>query len=484
MITNVAEPELIEQLPVQRPVGLASVTAAAVAFAMVLLCVGGLGPAAAQRVQMLTSITLMALLVWLLTLVANRNNLAAHVGYLMMLFGAFYWFVSPAFFMSLQADAPVGSRYGMMLRPQSITTACLYVAAYVLASVVTYWICYSIAMRWSDRATACSVPDKVYWIILALFLAGFVPYLLFGGGLESIIQAVMAGRSSRAPWKSGSLGDQRSALYYLSRSGMVAAAGFAGSWALLAKEARHRALLLGIFGFTTVLVFFDGGTRSWVALAAVPTVLAWIAYVVKNRLTLGRVFAFLLVIVGIQLAFEFARASRTHGWSFDRITAIDPLKRKFDNDFFTDLAVSVDLVPKRHTYFYLDDFWAFVSHPIPRFVWNDKPISPVLLYYNEIVFKGLLSNKGNKLPSHIGQFHMSFGAIAVAILGVLSGAISALASAMMRSRFVGLSHLGAVLATWWFIMARGVYPGWTYVLIFAWIVTALGFRVMRWPKTA
>jgi hypothetical protein len=480
MITNVIERRDIEIPTIQQqPVGLASMAAAVVAMALVLLFVGGLGPAAADKIQLITSIVMVGLLIWLLTLVANRGGLAPHMGYLMMLFGFFYWFISPAFFLSLQMEGSVAQRYGMMLRPNSIATACIYVAAYTMFSVISYWLCYSFALRRSIRNETNCVPDKIYLLIIGLFLCGFIPYLVFGGGLENVIQSVMAGRSARPPWKSGSLGDQRSALYYLSRSGMVAAAGLAGTWALLAKESRYRLVLIGTFGVTTLLVFLDGGTRSWAALAAVPTALAWISYSVKNRLTLGKVFAFLLILASIQLAFEFARISRNHGWNLESVKAIDPLKREFDNNFFSELTVAVDLVPQRRGYFHLGDFWAFVSHPVPRFLWENKPVSPVLLYYNDVVFKGLLSGAGNKLPSHIGQFHMSFGAVGVLILGVISGIVSAFASAMIQSRFIGLSHLGAVLATWWFIMSRGVYPGWTYVVIFAWILIAFGFRSSR-----
>ena len=479
MITSAVESLPTPVLTRQRPVGLASTAAAAACFALVVLIVGGLGPAGAGKIQLVSSIALTILSVWLLTLVANRVGLAPHVGYLMMLFGAFYWFISPAFLIALQPEIRVGERYGLMLSPASITTACLYLSGYVFAGVVTYWLSIGMARRWTNRAERIAVPDKIYLIIIALFLAGFIPYLLFGGGLENVLHAIMAGRSEKAPWKAGALGDERSALYYLSRSGLVAAAGFAGTWAMLARESRHRPLLLGIFCFTTLIVFFDGGTRSWVALAVIPTFLAWITYTMKQHLTLGKVFLCLAVICGIQFAFEFARASRMGGWDLERVKVIDPLKRKFDNDFFTDLTVCVDLVPRRRDYFYFGDFWGFVSHPVPRFLWRDKPISPILLYYNGTVSQGLLGSRGNKLPSHIGQFHMSLGMLGVTILGVLSGVISAFSSAMLSSRFVGLSHLGAVLATWWFIMARGVYPGWSYVLLFAWVITSFGFRVMR-----
>ena len=72
---------------------------------------------------------------------------------------------------------------------------------------------------------------------------------------------------------------------------------------------------------------------------------------------------------------------------------------------------------------------------------------------------------------------MSFGLLGVAGLGILSGYVSSLASALMQSRQVRLSHVGGAVATWWFLMGRGVYPAWTYVVLFAVVISLLGFRI-------
>lgn len=458
----------------QRPLGLPSVIAVCIAFAIVLMFVGNLGPVNTDRLQMATGLVLAIVITWLLASVSRRHGLGAHVGYLTMLMGTIYWYVAPAFFLSLRTDIEVTERYGLRLRPESVGTACICIAAYTLMSVLAYWLFY---VRWVKKIE--SVRDKkpsglFYPAIFGLFLIGFVPYVLFGGGLENIIKALGQGRAVEAPWKSGPLGDGRSALYYISRSGMVAAAGFAGTWGVL-QRSRQRGVLLGVFLATLTLVFFDGGTRSWVALGAVPTVLAWLAFRFRERMTLGNVIIAILVVSATQFTFEFARASRMLGWNRKALMSIDPLKREFDNDFFSELVVSVDLVPQRHSYFYLDDLWAFVAHPVPRALWSGKPISPVLSYYNDVVADGILA-RANKLPSHIGQFYMSFGYVGVVLLGLLSGMISAIASALMQSRHVRLAHVGGAIAAWWFLMGRGVYPAWSYVVLFALAISIVGFR--------
>ncbi len=453
-----------------------SVGLCAFALALTLLFAGGIGPGSIQMLQFVVSSMLLLLILSLVILVSKGGRLSQHMGYLMMLFGAVYWFVAPSLMISLQSDYSITSRYGMMVHPKSISTACAYMTLFVTSSVWVYWLCLPRAVACGLRTEGDRDANRIHLLILALFLAGFIPYILFGGEIEYVIKSILAGRTTRPPWKAGALGDERSAVYYLSRSGMVAAASFAGSWAFLSTKSRLRLPLLGIFFVTCVLVYFDGGTRSWLALTAVPVLLTWATRTLKNRITLSHLCIFFVAVLALQLTFEFARVSRNRGWHLSNIQYIDPWQREFDNDFVSELAVAIELVPRRHDYFMLGDFWAFISHPVPRFLWREKPTSPILVYYNDAVFFGLFAGRGNKLPSHLGQFHMSFGWAGIVLLGSIAGVVGAYATGLMRSGFVPFVHLGAALATWWFIMGRGVYPGWTYVLLFTWILAVFGFR--------
>lgn len=454
----------------------ASALLAITCFSLTLLLCGITG-SSTDGVQIAMSTAIVLAMAIQVVLLARRQLLSAHIGFLMMLFGVFYWFVAPAFFIAI-GDSKVGDRYSLSVSPTAILQGCLHVSLYFATSVITYWCIFNRVLARYQRAERPYKLDKFYLMIFGLFVAGLMPYIIFGGGLENIIQALMSARSTHRPWKAaGALGDQRSALYYLSLSGMVAAGGFAGTWAILQPEAKLRIPMLTIFGITGILVFLDGGTRSWVALACIPAVLAWIGTTMRHHFTLGKIAMIALLICVVQLAFEAAREARSTGWRWSELTAIDFSERKFDNDFFTDVALSADLVPRRHEYFAMGDVWAFFSHPVPRFLWSDKPVSPILVYYNDAVHASFLrGKKGNKLPSHIGQFYMSFGMAGVVIVGILSGVIGAISSAMIVSRFTGLCHLGALLSVWWFLMSRGVYPGWTYAVLFAWLIVRFGFR--------
>ncbi len=466
----------------QLPLPIISIAISSICFALSLL-IGETVISASPRMALFYSafIVLLSLVTLVCIVVFQAGQTSKHIGYLILLLGVFYWFASPAMGFALASDGYVGDRYGIRVSREAVVQSCTYLALFLAVAITTYWLMFPrISTRINARSFA-STPLGLPFVIFGLFFCGLIPYLVFSDGVQHIVTSLLAGRTEIRPWKSddGALGNFRSAVYYFCISGFVAAGGFAGTWGTMMEKSRGlRSAYLGIFAFTTVIMYFDGGTRSWVALAVLPTVLAWLASTLKKRrLTIGRIVFLVGLIVAVQLAFEIARASRHRGWSTENARKVDLRDRHFDNDFFTDLAVSVELVPREHPYFYADDFIAFVTHPIPRFLWENKPISGILIFYNDRVHTGLLSKHGgNKLPSHLGQFYMSFGTWGVVLLGMLAGLISAVASGMIRSNHMGICHLGSLVAVWWFLMSRGVYPGWVYPVLFCWLILAVGFR--------
>lgn len=467
------------------PVPIMSIAAAFFCLAMSMLVSEAIGSVTPSTGLLYSSTLIVITLIGLVGLVLTQPGIAGkHVAYLILLLGVFYWFASPALGYALSADRYVGDRYRIHVSRESLAKSCTYIALFLTMSVVTYWLVFPrISSRINSRQLA-RTPVGLPYILLGLFLCGMIPYLLFTDNLTHIISSLLAGRTEVRPWKSeGPLGNYKSAVYYFCVSGFVAAGGFAGTWgAMMERSEGLRRIYLGIFALTATVMYFDGGTRSWVALAVIPTVLAWFARTLQSRLTIGRVAFLLGLVCAVQMSFEVARAARHRGWSRDNLQHVNLSRRHFDNDFFTDLAIAVELVPREHGYFYTDDLFAFVTHPIPRFVWRNKPVSSILVFYNDRVHKGYFKKKsGNKLPSSIGQFYMSGGTLGVMLLGILAGLISATASGLIRANHMGLCHFGSLMAVWWFLMSRGVYPGWTYPLFFNWIILIVGFRSVRRP---
>lgn len=442
-----------------------------------VLVAAGFSAATSRLLIFIAGLVVLIVTGWLTWLVARSRRLKDHLGYLMMLFGLVYWFAIPALVTATNTSQYLGEKYGIHVTPRAAAWTSMYLVLYLALAVWSYWLTRpGLVATFQDR-TVPLVTSWFYLGVLGLFLAGLVPYIVHGGGIKHVMHELLLGRSGQQPWKAeGALGDHRSALYYVCISGFVAAAGLAGSWAIFTPGSLFRRTFLAIFAIGGTIVLLDGGTRSWVALAWLPTLLVWIATTMKTRVNLERIAGILVLICAFQLLFEVARASRNHGWSLDRVRSMDFRERHFDNDFFTDAAVAVELVPRRHPYFGIGDIVAFAAHPVPRFLWKNKPVPPILIYYNEVVHHGLLKKKGNKLPSHIGQAHMSFGPLGVVLLGVAAGLIAGVSSALLGSSDIGKSHLGSLLAVWWFLMGRGIYPGWTYPLIFAWILLTFGFR--------
>lgn len=463
---------------------LISMAVAVGGFAITLVILGIYGTVP-RRPILWTSLVLCLEVAWLARIAARRSELGNHFGYLMMLFGVCYWFAIPAIPFGVQGERYVGDRYELTVTQKATTSACFSIALFHFASVLAYWASYGSFSRRAQRWPTTRPAAQFYMILIGLFLMGFLPFMLYGGTWREILTQLLHARAATPSWKSatGAIGDERSALYYLCVSGFVAAGGFAGTWAILSRDPMLRKTLIAMYLVAGAVVYLDGGTRSWIALAWLPAALAWIVVTLRHKITLFRIVACLLVIAAVQIVFETARAWRSVGFSWNRILTTDLSELHFDNDFFTDVAVSRDLVPHRHPYFGFGDVVAFVTHPIPRFLWKDKPISPVLLYYNEKVYHGFLQRRGNKLPSNIGQAHMCFGSFGVVTLGLLSGWLAALASVLMSSEGLERQHLGALLSIWWFLMARGIYPGWMYPLIFVLILVGIGFNRQEQKST-
>jgi hypothetical protein len=442
-----------------------------------ILLTAGLSSASPRTVVLasgVVSIITVAILVWIL---ARSKQLKDHIGYLMLMAGLLYWYALPALTLALDTTRYIGERHSVHVTPNALTRTSIYVVLYLTAAVWTYWLLLPTLSRWEQKQATQTVSVWFYLGIFALFLAGFVPYLIHGGGIQNIIKELLTGRANSHPWRAeGALGDHRSVVYYICISGFVAASSMAGTWALFSPHPMFRRSFAGMFLFAGLILFLDGGTRSWVALAWVPTILVWIASTLRSRMSLERILVTVVVLVSLQLVFEIARGSRNTGWSLKTIKKMDFSEIHFDNEFFTDAAVSSEIVPKRHPYFGLGEAYFFATHPVPRFLWKNKPVPPALMYYNEVVHAGLLSKQGNKLPSHIGQAHMSLGTLGVILLGLLGGAISVFSSVWIGSKNICRCHIGSVAAVWWLLMGRGIYPGWTYPLIFAFILVALGLR--------
>lgn len=423
---------------------------------------------------------LLAVVVAAVSVATKWETLSGNLGYLLVLCSVLFWFLLPAFEILLSEGREFGDRYNLTVKDTSVCWAFTQLALFLSVFVTTYW--WLCRLNFFLRLTFSQREPRSFLLVLIVLtlLAGLSPYFLFGDSLQSVISDILAARSLIKPWEGpGVLGDERSALLNLSLALLVAAGSFVGTWGLLTRaNTGLRVIGVTVCIAVATLIYFDQGTRTWVALALLPPFVAWgVANGRDRRLWKGLALLSLLGI--LQAAFEIVRNARTEGWTRETIETVSLYTPHFDNDFMTDLVMSVDLVPKLHGYFGFGDFLAFVVNPVPRAIWPDKPISPILLFYNEQVYRDFLTTSSTKLPSIVGQFYMSLGFFGVALLGLLAAFVAVFTSRSLSSVDIFVVHGGALVAVWWFLQFRGLLPGWIYPLIVYFLLTRVGSRRPR-----
>ena len=340
-------------------------------------------------------------------------------------------------------------------------------------SVWAYWMTTRTTPVLPDlkRLAAEPLNNKAPWFALGgLFLLGVAPFLVLSGGdVLSVIQGVVGGRAAEKSWSMGAnVVTASGPLIVIGRSTFVLFAGLA-LWLVVQRKhyslSRGQVLALGAFGgFSLLITYFDSGTRTWTLQILGPAALgAMMLRLSEKRLVTGSIVA---LIVGV-LAIVAAQAQRAYRFSasFEDLTAEKALELD-DSDFFTETAVAVDLVPARFDWIRQFEPILFIANPVPRFLWEGKPISQSVRYFSmgRSGFDEYVKTGVSRMPSIVGQHWMSWGWWGVTIAAICWGIGFGLFENLYRRSDGKNLHafVGILGGLWLFACARGVYPGFHY----------------------
>lgn len=352
----------------------------------------------------------------------------------------------------------------------------MYLSAFLATSILIYMVS-------SPRRPDSTSPHNKQFVntgyvvvlaVIAIFI-GFIPYLLTGENLNGIINTILSSRAADKPWAhESSLGNTDSALFYLTSSGMIGGAVILWTAALLDFRLRHnQRLALGLIAFvTTLVVFFEQGTRSLFFLIVVPP-LALVFLRLWNRSRLQITLLALIALFFLLAAAQFQRLYRSE-YTRDEINLdqvlTDIATLGGNVDFFKETAYSVALVPEYHDYFYESALMMFAVSPIPRFFWPEKPAPQLVRYYtftrwgidNQVVV-------GNMQPGIVGQHYLSWGwpgpIFAGLIVGWLARRIDNLLMRFQTDISMYFSVVCLMTVCWLFLTFRLLSPGFFYPVI-------------------
>ena len=333
----------------------------------------------------------------------------ARVGFFMLMATHVIWFALPAL-----ATLTEGRWWGDIARyrlsEEAVIKATLMIGLFLVLNLVGYAL-----VAWRGRvhsaAEALNPPHtfvpNLTLVLGGLFFFGVIPYLVLGGSLGEIIANITAARTAEKPWSQGAhlVADYGPAVI-LGRASLVTFSAI-GLWLVLARQQFRfsrlsTVLLAGAALLGLVITFFDSGTRTWTIIIIGPAALAAFIYRLGDRNlvrgTASAIVVFLVAVVLVQVQ-RFYRFTA----SLDSVDSSEVVELA-DNDFFTETAIAVDLVPR---FGYLEQFEPalYVTNFIPRSLWENKPYSQTLRYYSlgRSGFDEYLKTGTSRMPSVVGQ---------------------------------------------------------------------------------
>jgi oligosaccharide repeat unit polymerase len=271
-------------------------------------------------------------------------------------------------------------------------------------------------------------PWRLTWMAIAFCAAGFVPYALSGHGTSEVISLIFQSRMAEKPWLHWqNLGDFRSPFLYISHSAMTAGACVLWLTTQEKKLSFSQRFLVGIIALiVSLVIFFDQGTRSTMALVLLPVFMVKFFEASKGSRVRFAISAFAFVMLFMALL-QYQLVFRTGGilaglpnfQLFKWVTLEDT------TDMFSETVFSLKLVPALHDYFRESVLVQFLVSPIPRFIWPSKPASEVVWFYTLHRWGiDIYEGGGNIFPGMVGHSYMSWGGWGPIFLGGFMGWLS------------------------------------------------------------
>jgi hypothetical protein len=342
-------------------------------------------------------------------------------------------------------------------------------------------------------------------VLLVLFLFGISPYFIFTTDpwYVAFYKSIVGGRSAMgAEWTVGRTGN----LNY-SWGGYIAQiieigyiSGIVGVFyaVLVAKSLPGK-----LFGWFCWLVWmalgFGTGARSQLALLGLPAIVfLYIAYQAKaaegGRHSIRAYVYAGIIVLGTLVLVQVQATYRNTGFESVQLEDVELTKPK-GNHMFSEGLLAFYMIPDANMYFYNqypgqglvvampNTIYRFILGPIPRALWNSKPIDPAWAWYNRITTGERQENyEGTTVAlGLVGHWFARYG-----IFGVIQGGI--FVGWLMRSAERAIQQnqgrkfallLSVAFSAWIFALYRDINFSGLYPIIFAAVIMAMLIPLVR-----
>ena len=311
-------------------------------------------------------------------------------------------------------------------------------------------------------------------ILLMAFIVSILAYLMNGQGLsiQNLLNSLAARASGYVAFASSALGSQNPILSLFGQSIPVTVI----LWILSVKERNWKwKLLASIVSIGLLFLYAALGGRSGIVIVFC-TIGIYLLVRQRNKfgiLTMPVLVSAAILIISFQINYRdygklsegLFQRSPFAGFALNREIAfiIDNYGEKIDfindNNFFIR---ALSPIP--------DTFILFITNPIPRKIWPNKPIDPSFGPYNKLRTGNTGFGTGSNItPTIPGRFYMNYGLVGVAQAGVVFGVLWGFANRLIVLSLIGDSSLlliGALFSSVLFTSLRDLAPGKFYPLLF------------------
>jgi len=411
---------------------------------------------------------------------------------ILIVFGAqIYWFAWPAFATAMDRSHWFSERVNYPLNDYDVVIAAgllwcfslLFLSSYVFFSRPQA-SAHDLISPQNRNGNVFSAP---YQYLLVLFALGLLPFIVYGNSPEQILQGILGSRSVEKAWAQAAF--ESNPIYIIGRSSLVTF-GLLCLASLFSGTLRSRFILLIGFIFAFLVTFLDSGTRTWTLLILMPALLIRLTHKSLSRPVF---IAFLVIsLPAIYLLGRIQLMARDTGFSIERGSLLQLVSlweqedkaATGDNDFFSETAVAASLVPGKMDYIHEVNLVLFLTNPIPRSLWPEKPYPKTIQMYSlgRTGFDEYLIRGNSRMPSIVGQYHMNWGAGGVVFIGFIYGLLTAWIDKLwIRAKRTYLRIFLATLIAWLFISYRGMFPGFHYPVILTGLLALYEYRNKAGP---
>ncbi len=287
------------------------------------------------------------------------------------------------------------------------------------------------------RIAAVNVPAPVIFFVILIFFTLCMLNFAIPCNFDPVLMVNALNRARfDVPWAATHEGGWASFLHHLVYFGYLLPALTVVLWNRR-ERLTPEVLISAVCSIVTLMFVGHGGGRRIIGVMILSAIATWL-------LSRKKIAARHLVMTGIMmfsllLFMQFMLFIRSEGFQKDGFKALLQARDSImgetrgaydhlhvDDNFFR-LCQLIDFIPRRHPYVYYEYIYWVAVRPIPRVVWEGKPLNGGFDLAEETNSQASLSS------SIVGELYLSWGIGAVFFGGLIYGRLATLPTAFLKT---------------------------------------------------